>query len=738
MGGGTRLSSECPIFGSPKDISFRSLPTYEDVMKYYAYVRLEIKERKDPSFKQITVVVAQQLETLWKRASIPHLSRKRITSMMQQYRLKINNLLKSKSKNSDNFKSKVQKMRDMAAKTLFDISACKCLDFEQCTCTIKNKVPLAERDFLSDQRSERRMVIAGLDITATKANKKRNKRRMARAKQYHHQPTCSATSINSQLALELSENSNSNEDSDTSSSDFNAPLEASMHSKKSRKGPVPDISVFAEACDRTGVSNRAAAFLASSMLQDVGIITENDTSSVIDKCKIQRARKKSRMNNVTLNNSVIYLQSLYFDGKKDQTLTQTQINGSMHKRTVVEEHITLLTEPKSQYVGHFTTATGSSQSIVNGILDYCSSNEISFDDVAAVGCDGTAVNTGRKGGVIKLLEDHFNKPLQWLICLLHTNELPLRHLMKELDGGTSGPEHFAGLIGKQLVGCELLDIVNFEAVQAPEINIDKKDLSCDQKYLLSMFKAVRSGFVSAHLASQKPGPVNHARWLTTACRILRLYIATSQPSSKLIDLVQYIMNVYIPVWFSIKKNNSMTDGSRHFFKLMKYSQSMTQKVRVIVNRVLQRNAFFAHPENMLIAMLLDEEEHVRELGWRRILKCRINSSGGRRIFVLPKLNFDAVHYYEMINWQTTAISEPPVVSCLSNTVIENYIKSRMLPSEFFPSFPCHTQAVERAVKLVTEASGCVVKSSERDGYILAKLQSRKKIPRFDAKKDFVV
>ena len=72
--------------------------------------------------------------------------------------------------------------------------------------------------------------------------------------------------------------------------------------------------------------------------------------------------------------------------------------------------------------------------------------------MAAIGCDGTAVNIGCKGNVIKRQEDHLNKPLQWLVCLLHKNELSLRHIMKELDGGTSGPEGFGGLTGKHLVG----------------------------------------------------------------------------------------------------------------------------------------------------------------------------------------------------------------------------------------------------------------------------------------------
>ena len=137
--------------------------------------------------------------------------------------------------------------------------------------------------------------------------------------------------------------------------------------------------------------------------------------------------------------------------------------------------------------------------------------EISIGEVTAIGCDGTAVNTGRNGGVIKLLEEHLDKPLQWIICLLHTNELPLRHLMKELDGGTSGPENFAGLVGKRLACCEELDIVDFKAVSATKITIDESDLSWDQKYLLSMFNSIRNGSVSTHLALQKPGPINHSR-----------------------------------------------------------------------------------------------------------------------------------------------------------------------------------------------------------------------------------
>ena len=163
----------------------------------------------------------------------------------------------------------------------------------------------------------------------------------------------------------ISEDPSASEMSDSQSSEYNVPATP----KRRQKRPLPDIPVLAEACDCTGVSNRAAAFLASSMLQGAGVITENDASSVIDKNKIYRARKKHRMNSVAWNKTALHLQSLYFDGRKDQTITQKLINGRMHNHTVVEEHITLIKEPQSECIGHFAASTGSSQPLFN-VFDF--------------------------------------------------------------------------------------------------------------------------------------------------------------------------------------------------------------------------------------------------------------------------------------------------------------------------------------------------------------------------------
>ena len=48
-----------------------------------------------------------------------------------------------------------------------------------------------------------------------------------------------------------------------------------------------------------------------------------------------------------------------------------------------------------------------------------------------------------------------------------------------------------------------------------------------------------------------------------------------------------------------------------------------QKANQPVDPVLQRNGYFAHPKNLLLAMISDERQYIRELGLRRILKARL-------------------------------------------------------------------------------------------------------------------
>ena len=64
--------------------------------------------------------------------------------------------------------------------------------------------------------------------------------------------------------------------------------------------------------------------------------------------------------------------------------------------------------------------------------------------------------TGKSKGFIASLESFIGRPLQWVICLLHLNELLLRHVFQNIDGVTSGPHSSSEPIGRKLNGavCE--------------------------------------------------------------------------------------------------------------------------------------------------------------------------------------------------------------------------------------------------------------------------------------------
>ena len=220
--------------------------------------------------------------------------------------------------------------------------------------------------------------------------------------------------------------------------------------------------------------------------------------------------------------------------------------------------------------------------------------------------------------------------------------------------------------------------------------------------------------------------MSHARWLTTANRILRLYVATEEPSFELKLLAEYVIKVYASTWFLIKYKSACKYEPQHLFHLIQSSRYLQTKFKNIIDKVIQRNAYFAHAENVLIGMLANDRKHIRELALRRILNCRTLKCEVRDFF-------EASDYTELINWQTVKVTEPPLTKSITEAELKEMIINISKNIEVL-NFPCHTQAVERHIKLVTEASSSVCGNNARDGLIRAKIACKKAIPKMETKK----
>lgn len=161
----------CPIFGSGCDMPTNMLPTYENVIRCVNWHSKENRSKEIVSTSPLSCSceeVANKLEAIWKRASIPMIDHYSILRKIRSYHDKYRALLKSHKarKDVESYRMQINIFRKKA-NALFDISTCTCKSFESCCCKKERKVPMNEREFLLDQRTERKMVIGSLDRKVT-------------------------------------------------------------------------------------------------------------------------------------------------------------------------------------------------------------------------------------------------------------------------------------------------------------------------------------------------------------------------------------------------------------------------------------------------------------------------------------------------------------------------------------------------------------------------------------------
>ena len=83
-------------------------------------------------------------------------------------------------------------------------------------------------------------------------------------------------------------------------------------------------------------------------------------------------------------------------------------------------------------------------------------------------------------------------------------------------------------------------------------------------------------------------------------------------------------------------------------------------------------------------------------------------------------------YIDLVEWQSIDRYDPPIMRIYSEDRIRAFVddchKLDQAPiGHEFTRFPCHTQAVERCIKFVTEAAASVLGQERRDGFIRARL-----------------
>ena len=122
------------------------------------------------------------------------------------------------------------------------------------------------------------------------------------------------------------------------------------------------------------------------------------------------------------------------------------------------------------------------------------------------------------------------------------------------------------------------------------------------------------------------------------------------------------------------------------------------RIQEIIIPILQRNSFWADLENIFLCQIHVHDYSIRQDS--KVIRSRENAKNEQeselRKFIPPKVDFNASSYYTMVEYGENA-TPPPLLSEYMDDQLRSHIDtSRII------QIPCHTQAVERGVKLVTE------------------------------------
>ena len=522
-------------------------------------------------------------------------------------------------------------------------------------------------------------------------------------------------------------------------------------------------------------SPREASLLVSAALVDLGFVTAEDSSKLVDRGKVSRAKERVQKLQQSKRDEALLQpgpKGLYLDSRGDKCLARKEIKGrvAVTKENPKEDHYTVLFHPADKYQDctfHITVpktpppGVNKAQYVADLILQKCHEKNINMDEIILCGGDSTPTNTGvgDLGGVFLWLERFLEKNLMWCVCSIHILELTPKNLFTSLDGPTASGTQYTGGIG-QVLKEEVMKLEidpNFVPLPVPVEVLPVlpqevlSEFSSDQLYLYTIAQVVRTGTIPVEFQKYTIGPLNDARWNTRWSRLLRLYISKRDKLQKKLSeedeenlklMVNFLMFCYIPAWFEIRLHQHLLDAPTIFLNLMTRLQSQPEIVRRSVEKTLQTGSYSLYEETLLQRMLCSDDPEDRRFAIQMIIKNR-ERAGNPDIGDLfpqkrinPKLNFDSrpLTFRNVIDWNKRVFREPPLTCKIPTKDLWSFLDKEM---EFPANFPNHTQSVERLIKRVTEAGQHVATEDRRDGVVLAQLEACRMLPVYETKKDLV-
>lgn len=224
-----------------------------------------LSTNSEPKVAEITDKVALDVEEIWGKASISPISHNSLIRKVRKLHDKYQSLMKSRNRaGTPKFDLNWEKILKETQK-LFDIAACQCKS-SSCKCDISRRVPIMERSFLEDQRTFRKMGIGRVDVKQTQVLQKRVERKLSLMNKNRSHEGERLSRIH-ESSSESDEYEPPLAESRKNLNELSAVASCSSDKHSQMRIHTPTL---AKACDRYGISDRAAAAIASAVMQDIG------------------------------------------------------------------------------------------------------------------------------------------------------------------------------------------------------------------------------------------------------------------------------------------------------------------------------------------------------------------------------------------------------------------------------------------------------------------------------------
>ena len=179
-----------------------------------------------------------------------------------------------------------------------------------------------------------------------------------------------------------------------------------------------------------------------------------------------------------------------------------------------------------------------------------------------------------------------HKVVFWAICMKHTNELKVKHLVEALDGPTNSKDGYTGQVGKLLSRVNALPVnYNFRALPGGEEYIilteeQAKKLTTDSYICYRYVNAIKEGKLTPGLANLKCGALSHAGWLTTGEAILMIWTRGHGLTGKNAKNLETLFRCTSSC--TLTSPSSTENGPYHILTELRYLKTQPANVRKIV------------------------------------------------------------------------------------------------------------------------------------------------------------